>query len=174
MNKYIIVINGPICAGKTTVTKILMKKDNIFHGSYDKIKWLISNYSAENELHRKIAKEITFNTVLEAIKLNFSIVVDGGHIDYRDKYKKLAHKYKYKYLSINIEAPLEILQKRFLQRVISAKNNNGDIAVTTIEDFNSRYQWYIKTNKDLKGETFNSDKLNPEDIVAEIEKLIKN
>ena len=173
MVKYIIVLNGPICAGKTAVSKLLMKKDGVFHGSYDKIKWLVSNYSAENELHRDISKEITFSAVLKAIQLGFSIVIDGGHKDYRDRYQKLANEYNYVYLSVNIEAPLEILEKRFLERVACVKEkNNENIAVTTLENFNSRYKWYINTNKDPEGETFNSKELTPEEIVIEIEKLI--
>jgi predicted kinase len=173
MNKYIVILNGPICSGKTTVTKLLMKKDNVFHGSYDQIKWLISNYSGENELHREIAKELTFSMVLKALELGFSVVVDGGNKDYRDKYKELAKKYNHIYLSINIEAPLEILEKRFLDRVASAKERNSkNIAVTTVDGFQSRYQWYINTNKDITAKTFDSSKLSPEEILSQIEELI--
>lgn len=161
-----------MCAGKSTVTKLLMKSDNVFRGSYDAVKWLISNYSADSENHREIANELIFSAITTAAASNLSIVVDGGLADYRSKYRELAEKYNLKYLSINIEAPLEILEQRFLERVDSAlQANSKNISVTTLEGFHSRYQWYLDTNKDLEGITFDSSKMTPEEIVAEIMKL---
>lgn len=172
MNNSIIVLNGPMCAGKSTVTKLLMQNDNVFRGSYDAVKWLISNYSADNENHKKIAKEIIFNAVATAVELGVSIVIDGGFADFRNRYKELAKKFNFKYLSLNIEAPIEILEKRFLERVDSAlQANSKTISVTTLEGFHSRYQWYLNTNKDFVGITFDSSKMSAEEIVAEIMKL---
>ncbi|MBP6925607.1 MAG: AAA family ATPase [Candidatus Pacebacteria bacterium] len=172
MKKSIIVLNGPICAGKSTVTKLLMKNDNFFRGSYDAVKWLISNYSTDTKSHREIAKEIIFSAISIAAESGLSIVIDGGFADYRDKYKELAQKFNFHYVSINIEAPVEVLEKRFLERVDSAsKVDSKNISVTTLEKFHSRYQWYLNTNKDLDGITFDSGKMSPEEIITEINAL---
>lgn len=168
------VLNGPMCAGKSTVTKFLMQEDNVFRGSYDAVKWLISNYSADNENHRKIAKEIIFSAISTAVESGLSVVIDGGLADYRDRYKELAQKFNFHYVSVNIEAPVEILEKRFLERVESATQaNSKTISVTTLEGFHSRYQWYLNTNKDPEATTLDSSQLSAEEIVAEINTLTK-
>ncbi len=171
--KYILVLNGPMCAGKSTVTKILMQGDAVFRGSYDAIKWLIGGYSADNSEHRKLAKEITFGMITYAVNQGFSVVIDGGFADYRDRYKKLAADNDYVYLSINIEAPYEVLEKRFLERVESAKKvDSKTISVTTVEGFKSRYDWYITTNKDPEGIVLDSNELSLDQILEEIKTMI--
>ena len=75
-------------------------------------------------------------------------------------------------MSVNIEAPIEVLEKRFLARVESAKVSSKTISVTTLEGFHSRYQWYLNQNKDYDGVVFDSEELTPEDIVAKIDDLI--
>ncbi len=161
-----------MCAGKSTITKLLMQQDNVFRGSYDAVKWLISNYSADNESHRKIAKEVIFSAITTAVESGLSIVIDGGFADFRNRYKELAQKFNLIYVSLNIEAPIEILEKRFLERVDSATQaNSKTISVTTLEGFHSRYQWYLNTNKDLNGTTFDSSKMSADEIVTEIIKL---
>jgi len=173
MKKFLLIINGPMCAGKSTITKIFLQKENIFRGSSDRIKWLISNYSADNQQHRIIAKKITFSAIESAIDSGLSVVIDGGLGDYKDKYKEIASRYGYVYLSVNIEAPLEILEQRFLERVESAKRDESKtISVTTLEGFHSRYNWYHEQNKDNEANTFDSSKETSEEIVLKIEKLI--
>ena len=155
-----------MCAGKSTITKLIMKNDGVFRGSYDAVKWLISNYSADNIEHRRMAKEITFAAVVKAVESGLSIVIDGGNVGYREKYAQLAKEYNYVYLSVNIEAPVEVLEKRFLDRVESAKlDNTKKISVTTLEGFHSRYQWYLQENKDADAVVFDSEKLSTEDIL---------
>jgi hypothetical protein len=78
-------------------------------------------------------------------------------------------------LSVNIEAPIEILEQRFLERVESAKlDESKKISVTTLEGFHSRYNWYLEQNKDKEAITFDSSKLTAEDIVLKIEELISS
>jgi hypothetical protein len=162
-----------MCSGKTTVSDIILKNDGVFRGSSDRIKWLISNYSGENPNHRLIAKNITLSAIEGAVKAGLSIVIDGGFGDHRDKYKEIAVNFDLKYLSVNIEAPYEILKQRFLERVESSKQSGGKkISVDTIEGFNNRYEWYESYNRDLEAITFDSSIKTAEEIVLEIEHLI--
>jgi predicted kinase len=170
--KFILVINGPMCAGKSTLTKLFMEKESVFRGSYDAIKWLIGGYSADNETHRENAKEITFNMISSAVNQGFSIIIDGGFAGYRKRYLRLADENNFIYLSLNIEAPLKILEKRFLERVESSKIKGNNISVTTLDGFHSRYDWYLTTNKDPDGIIFDSAKLSTEEISSKITDLI--
>ena len=174
MNKFILVLNGPMCAGKSTVTKILMERENIFRGSFDAIKWLIGNYSADNEFYRKVAKEIVFSAVSTAVQSGLSVVIDGGFADFREKFKNLAEQHGYKYLSINMEAPLDVLENRFLERVeYSKKVDSNKISIKTLEGFHLRYQWYLNKNKDIDGILFDSHALSPNQIIKEIDDILK-
>ena len=174
MDKVFLDINGPMCAGKSTVVDTLMKRDGFFRGSFDRVKWLISNYSAANCKHKEIAEKIMLQTITGAMDSGLSIVVDGGHSKSREHYKRLAGEHDFRYISINIEAPYEVLKQRFLERVASAKNNGKqNISVTTAEEFDSRYEKYQDSYKDKSaGLTLDSDKLSLEEIVAEIDKFI--
>lgn len=157
-----------MCAGKSTLTRLFMEKESAFRGSYDALKWLIGGYSADIEIHRTQAKEITFGAISAAVEQGLSIVIDGGFNDYRERYKELAEKNDFKYLSVNIEAPVDILEKRFLERVESAMIKGNKIACKTLDGFRSRYDWYLSTNKDPDGLVFNSEELTPEEIIMKI------
>ncbi len=172
MKQFILVLNGPMCAGKSTVTNLILEQDGIFRASYDLIKRSISNYSADNKAHREMAKKISFSTMQAALQSGLAIIIDGGFEDYREKYKELANDFGCKYVSVNIEAPVDILEKRFIERVESAKNTGRILSVVTLEGFYSRYDWYINKNKDLDAVTFNSSVLSPEEIAKEIMKLV--
>jgi predicted kinase len=173
MKKFILVLNGPMCAGKSTITKTFMQREGVFRGSYDAIKWLLSNYSSENSYHKDSAKEIIFSAISKAVELGFSVVIDGGFGDYRKRYKDLAQEHEYAYVSVNIEADEDVLKERFLARVESAKIDNGKkLSVTTLDGFQKRYDEYANNNKDVDAVTFNSGVLPMKEIVAQIDNLI--
>lgn len=173
MKKFLLIINGPMCAGKSTISDIFLKNEGVFRGSSDRIKWLISNYSGDNPNHRSMAKNITLSAIEGAVNAGLSVVVDGGFNEHRDKYKEIAAKFDLKYLSVNIESPYEVLKQRFIERVESSRQEGGKrISVDTIEGFDTRYEWYESYNKDPEATTFDSSKSSAEEIALKIEKII--
>lgn len=119
-----------MCAGKSTVLKILMEKPGRFRGGYD---------------------------------------------EYSDRYKKSCEQYGYRYIPINIEAPLEVLEKRFTERIESVKQaENKKIFVTSREVFLERYQKYIDVNKQYDAVTYDSSTVSPQEIVFQIESLMSS
>lgn len=175
MRKVLLELNGSMCAGKSTISETLMKRDGFFKSSYDKIKFLISNYSENNADQRRIAREISLQTISEAMDHGLSVIVDGGHHAYRDRYREIAKKNGFEYISINIEAPYEVLRQRFLERVAAGKKiDRPHILVTTIEGFDLRYRWYVNENKDQHAAaTLDSSIFSLDEIIAEIDELIE-
>jgi len=56
MNQFILIVNGPVCSGKTsTVTAIMGKYKKVFSLQQNKIKWLISDYTPDRD--RKAVQE---------------------------------------------------------------------------------------------------------------------
>lgn len=163
-----------MCAGKSTVTTALMKRHHCFNASYDKIKWLISDFSADIEEHRRIAQEITFQTISESMNQGLPVIIDGGHHKYRERYEKIAKEQSFDYVSVNIEAPYEILRERFAARIAAGKKiDRPQIAVMTVEGFDLRYNWYMNENKDQKAVvTLDSNRLDLEEIILQIDTLV--
>lgn len=65
------------------------------------------------------------------------------------------------------------MRQRFVERVESAKRDESKmISVTTLEGFQSRYNWYHQHNKDAEAITFDSNNASPQEIALKIEKLI--
>lgn len=173
MKKFILVINGPICSGKSTVSELLLKKiPNSFRVSLDKIKWLIGNYSKDE--HRKVAYRLTLELAKNALEEGFSLIVDGcGRFDKNSNndYKKLAKEHKISYVEINIEASAIILIKRFKERVVHARAVNSNISCTTVKKMKEFYNGYLEY-KDNNLVTLDSGLNNPEQIRDIIIKLI--
>lgn len=77
MQKFILIIQGPLCAGKSTVVKsLLAEHENLFYASFDRIKWLISHYDAKK--HNIIKANLAFALSKEALANNLSVIVECG------------------------------------------------------------------------------------------------
>ncbi len=175
MQKFILIIQGPLCAGKSTVVKsLLAEHENLFYASFDRIKWLISHYDAKK--HNIIKANLAFALSKEALANNLSVIVEcGKQLEWHgaDDYRKLATENDAKFVHINIEAPLEVLQERFHERIEDNKVKKGKISVTNIEWMLERYNTYLHA-KDETIPTFDSGKLSPEELYNEIMKLLIN
>jgi predicted kinase len=171
--KYILVVNGPMLAGKSTLTKLFLQENNTLRISSDVVKWLIGGYDSSNQDHKKLKEQMSFSIAEIGVRNGYSLIVDGGHEKYRNAFKKLAKDNDYTFLSINLESPKDILEKRFFDRVASAKTTNSKkISVTSIDGFNSRYDWYINKNKDFDAQIIDSSKYAPEEILDKVKKLL--
>lgn len=173
-DKFFLVLNGPATAGKSTLVKLITKENNIFTCKYDAIKWSISNYVSQNQAYQDLIKKMLLNQAKIALDAGFSIIIDGGFGDYRERYQNLANKYKCKYLSVNLEPPFEVLEERFLKRVRSAQQSNSQIAVTTLEGLRRNYEWYLANNRDPGGLTIDSSKYTPDEIFKIVKEKLVN
>lgn len=173
IKNYILVINGPMLAGKSTLTGLFLKEGNTLRISSDAVKWLIGGYDAENVAHRNLKEEMAFSLAETGVRNGLSLLVDGGHAKYRNKLRELAEKYEYHYLSINLEAPKNILEKRFQERVLDAKKRDfKKISVTTKEGFDSRYEWYVTENKDSDAMVFDTAENSPEEVFEKVRRVL--
>jgi uridine kinase len=76
--KFIIIIDGPMGSGKTTVATILHKKlKRTAHIGLDRIKWFISDFKRipeDNEIIRSVVVAMT----KEYLKQGISVIVEQG------------------------------------------------------------------------------------------------
>ena len=172
--KFILVIYGPSCGGKSSVIDLLISKhENLFRVSQDKIKWLISRY--DKNKHTEIVYSFLVNLAKDAVSKKFSLVVEGGNVA-KNKVKDfrlLAKKNKMDFFELNREAPFDTAKERFKERVKGAKLKGWRVSNKSLKRFKELYNLH-EEKKNKKTPTFDSSVLTTEKIVKEIENIIFN
>jgi len=117
MKKFLLVIDGPMGAGKTTTSKILHEKlKNVAHIGLDRIKWFVSGFkrtTPQNEMTRSVL----MGMARAYLKQGVSVILEQAiRKDQVVKYKKIAKANKARFLIYQLEAPKDILFKRVIKR----------------------------------------------------------
>lgn len=159
-----LVLNGPSCGGKSTTADLFMERyGGIFNAKYDRIKWLISDYSPERD--RDIIYEMTLEVARVALKNKLSVLKEGALFE-PERLVRLAKDFNVPFFVANVSAPAKILEKRFLER-IEAKKNGAKVANADPARFRELNKMYLDTKMDSPLE-FDSSTQSPEEIVQAI------
>lgn len=171
MGQFILVINGPICSGKSTIVELLLSRhEKLFRASYDKIKWLISDYSSDK--YHVVVTDLVLTLAEAAFSKGFSIIADGAMLKtMRERYSSFAERNAVKFFEVNLEAPVPVLEERLKKRVVEATRLGTKISVTDTQGMMKIFARY-QENKNISIPTFDSSILTPEQIAAEIEKVV--
>lgn len=148
MNKKVIFIKWPSCAWKSTIVKsILEKHEELFHINKDRIKWLISNYSNQNQHHLSMLDDMLVSMTKIALNNWMNVI-----IEWQSKLYTLLESYlsenDIEILLIYIEAPYDILEKRFYERLRDVELNWWRVANKSIDRFREIYDEYISEKKE--------------------------
>src|SRR3989339_1458627 len=166
MNQFILVLNGPICSGKSTVVDLLLARhEKLFLASYDTIKWLVSNYSSDK--HLAVVTDIVLPLAESAFDKGFSIVADAVTLKTtRERFAELAQRKGVKFIEVNLEAPLPALEERFKKRVEDSIRMGTKNSITDMQGMMKIFTRY-QENKNFNAPTFDSSILSAERIAAE-------
>ena len=169
-NQFFLIVNGPSCGGKSSVSDVLCEKyGRIFKGKSDVIKWLISDYTAVND--RGVLLEMTVATMRVALSHGLSVLKEGAHWA-PEKYVAMAKEFNIPLFIANVEAPWDILVERFEHR-IEKKKLGAKIANTDPVRFKELYDSYNLTKMETSL-SFDSSKQSPEEIASTIATTIQN
>lgn len=159
-----ILLNGPSCAGKSTVARqVIDSRAHLFYLSYDTLKWSFSLYS--HLVHGKDI-HVLMNTVAETISaMGYDIICDSGlHKGGREALFEIPKKYGYEIVEVNIEADYDVLIRRFNERVLDARTNpRMKISNTSPVRFRELFDTYHK-EKNQNAVTLRSDTQTAEEI----------
>lgn len=167
MEKIFIIINGPTCAGKSTLIAELGKlRPDLFHVSYDRIKRCFLGYAPGT--YREDIYAMLKALVQEAVSRGFSMVKDGGL--YKEKEQEIIDVLKingYTLIEVNIEAPDEILVRRFRNRV-QGTLSGGEQPINLSEERFWELNRMYKEAKNPSLKTYDTSVMTSEEIAKDI------
>jgi hypothetical protein len=168
MKQQIIFIEGPSTAWKSTaVGTILNKYDRFFHINKDKIKWLISDYQNRVDWDREMLGVILLSMCEHALNNWLSLIIEWQ----RELEKSILELSEWKNINvkyINIEAPLELLKQRLIERVEESRKLWIKLWNTSADKLVILYNLYLE-NKYIQWITLDTSILNKEEVVQKIE-----
>lgn len=168
--KQLIIINGPSCVWKsTTIEAFLPLAPKWYHLSYDRQKWLFSQYRDHIDEYRPVIWELILHIAEKMMSLGYSVISDSViRRESREKLIATALKYDYTVREINLEAPWEVINTRFVERLERNRSNPTlRMANTSIDRLRELYDLY-ENEKNTDALTFRTDILAPDVIIESI------
>lgn len=167
--KKLIYINGPSCAGKSTVINSIFEiKKDIFWLKYDAVKRFFVDYDPAIDKQKVV--ELLGVIAKDRIEKNETILVEGLVDQGFQNIHQYAKDAGYSIYEFNIEAPYDVLLVRFRERVV---NPIPGIKINVSEDKHLEiYQKYILT-KNSEALTFDTSILSAEAVTNDILKTIQ-
>lgn len=162
---YILMLNGPVCAGKSSLSKnILKNSNNVFVASFDSIKKNVSQYT--DEVYSDFVLDLFYTSARKALEQGFSLIVEPKQKklrEYREFFGKCAMEKNYIFKEINIEASREVMLSRLEKRVKEGRSVN----VHTPEHHMERYNLYLE-NKLTNIPTYNTDNMSEAELYEKV------
>lgn len=167
--KFLIIIDGPMGSGKTTVSALLHKKlKRTAHIGLDRIKWFISDFKRapkDNDIVRSVVSVMT----KEYLKQGISVIIEQGMRKERiDALKKVAKQSHARFLAYQLTAPKAVLLKRVHQR--PHLSNRPKVTPARIE---RNWKAYLKSHKKPIATLIDVEKLTAKQVANRILKDLK-
>ena len=154
--KKLLLITGDLATGKSTFANILSKRydTNVFFK--DSIKEVLGDKIGfanrkENKKLSNVTMELMFFIFEEFGKLNKNLILESNfHTTELERLHKLAFKNNYEVLTIVLRGNVEILYKRYLNRMYNENRHPVHLSTTldVFDDFKG-YTEYSRTEKIL-------------------------
>lgn len=170
MDKSLIIINGPMGSGKTTIGRLLHSRlERTAILSTDAIKFFLSDFE-RSDRDNSISAAVLMQMCKEYIKQGINVLLPQGFWkkEYIEPYIRFAEENDTRLFVYQLEAPRWVLMERVKNRPKS------ELAKTPVPE--ERVVKNLDTweeNRYWLGKVFDTSKLSSEEIVTEIIKDIK-
>ena len=171
---FMLVLHGPICGGKTHFARFLGKHARLFVVGSDKIKWCISDYSIKKYGGTGIVNTLMYRLIEEAVLQGFPIVVEGNLRLRRERLSDLADlcaRHNMTFLEVNVEAPIEEVEKRFARRLEHSNKAGIRLAEKSLSNVAKRYRRYLN-DRDPALPTLDTSTMSMQEMARAVEALL--
>lgn len=163
--QYILIIDGPMGGGKTTIAEILKTK---LHGTLftglDRVKWLVSEFSRSKDENAAVAHMVQAMS-RAALEDGMNVCIEQGFMKskYLTPYLDMAKEFNIDIHIFQIEAPRDVLMKRIKGRSTPFFAKEPLTTVKIEQNLDNYFD-----NKYRKAEVINSSGIAPQEIVRVI------
>ena len=175
---FLLVLDGPMGTGKTTVSKLLNEKlEGTARVGLDNVKRFISGFEKDHK-YTKITQKVIHAMVNEYLKSGVSVITEWVMRKERvEHFIKIAKKNNVRFFTYELDAPKHLLIKRIKQRHFKQiRQKSEEFPKRTINEtkknFEKNYNFHIENRYDHT-KTLDSEKLSADQIVKKILKDIK-
>jgi len=167
----VIIIDGPMGSGKTTISDLICKKiNNLVYIGADKIKWFQPNFKRTDK-EIKISLEVLLSMTRVYVENKMNVLITENFIDknQRNKFISLVKRRKLKLFIYHLHAPEKELLKRITKRSIKHKKQGFP---PLSESFITKNLRLHMENQYTKANRIDTTKNSPENIANLILKEI--
>ncbi len=157
--RKLLLITGDLATGKSTFSNILSKRYNVNVFFKDSIKEVLGDTIgfSDREENKKLSKasmRLMYFIFSEFTKLGKDLILESNfHTDELEKLHEIARHNNYKILTISLYGNVEILHKRYLNRISNENRHPVHLSTTldVFEDFKkcSDYLNHVKIPGDV-------------------------
>ncbi|MEI7709523.1 MAG: AAA family ATPase [bacterium] len=167
---FLLVLDGPMGTGKTTVSKLLHAKlEGTARVGFDDVKKFIYDFQKDHE-YKKISQKVILAMANEYLKSGINVITEWVMKKERvADFMKIAKKNDARFFTYELDAPKELLIKRVKERnkksstVLKPKQSISEL----LKNFEKNYDYHSK-NRHNHTKILNSEKLTPEQIARKI------
>jgi len=170
---FLLILDGPMGAGKTTVSKLLNEKlQGTARVGFDNVKRFISGFE-KNHKYKKISQKVILAMVDEYLKSGISVITEWVMKKERVQFfMKIAKKNGARFFAYEFDAPKHLLIKRINQRHQKSKELPKRNINEIRKNFEKNYGFHAE-NRYNHPNVLDSEKLSINQIIRKILKDIE-
>jgi predicted kinase len=174
MQKFILLIDGPMGSGKTTVANLIHTKiHNTAWIGLDRIKWLVSGFrrsKKQNEMTRNVVEAMAEEYARQGVNI---IVEQGFCLEHVAFFRKLAKKNHAAFYLFELAAPKEVLLRRIKERMAQRVKTRTVGKPVVMSRIMRNLKIHMDKKKDPQARLIETVGLMPEQIAGKIIKEIR-
>lgn len=134
-------IGGP-GSGKTTISKLICNRFNLYYASNDHLRKLILKLGAVPSQYQNIIAEVAQERTVELLKRNIGMVLDCNMLTDYPIAERIFESYNASFILVYLECSVDTMQKRIQNRFLEIQNQDSIGNIKDLIAFEERVKKY--------------------------------